>query len=231
MTASTTAREAGHTVIVDADADDVYRLIADVSQWPRIFPPTVHAEQVELNGQRERIRLWATANGEVKTWLSRRRLDPVARRVEFRQEVSAPPVAEMGGIWIVEPHSAGGCVVRLLHDYRAVDDKPGSLAWIERAVDRNSRAELGALKATAELARQSEELLLTFDDTVRIAGAARDVYEFIYDAARWTERLPHVSRVRLVEDVPNIQELEMDTKAKDGSAHTTSSVRICLPHQ
>ena len=66
-------------------------------------PPTVHADYAERGETEERIRLWATANGEVKNWTSRRRLDPAALRVEFRQEVSSPPVAAMGGTWIVEP--------------------------------------------------------------------------------------------------------------------------------
>ena len=46
------------------------------SNWPRIFPPTIHVDQVERDGTQERIRIWATANGEPKNWTSRRTLDP-----------------------------------------------------------------------------------------------------------------------------------------------------------
>jgi aromatase len=224
-------RQVEHEITVNAPAAAVYRLIADVGNWPRIFPPTVYVDYVERSGPSERIRIWATANGEAKNWTSGRVLDPAKLRIEFRQEVSTPPVAAMGGTWLIEPVSAGESRVRLLHDYRAVGDDPDNMAWIEQAVDRNSRSELAALKTSAELASGSaDDLMLSFEDTVRIDGAAKDVYDFINEAQLWKERLPHVVRVSLTEDTPGLQILEMDTRTKDGSTHTTKSVRVCFPH-
>lgn len=223
-------REAQHEIEVMAPADAVYQLIADVGNWPQAFPPTVHVEHREEGDNEERIQIWATANGEAKTWTSRRVLDPGARRIDFRQEVSQPPVGAMGGAWLIEPVADGVCRVRLLHDYRAVDDDPDKLAWIDQAVDRNSHAELAALKANAELATSRSDLLLRFDDRVRIDGAAKDAYDFVDQAQLWKERLPHVARVSLTEDSPGLQILEMDTMTKDGSVHTTRSVRVCFAH-
>lgn len=223
-------REVEHEIRVRAPAADVYRLIAEIENWPRIFPPTVYADYAERWEQEERIRIWAIANGDIKNWTSRRELDPAALRIRFRQEVSAPPVAAMGGTWLVEPVSEGECRVRLLHDYRAIDDDPGQLAFIGRAVDTNSRSELAALKASAELDDgTSAGRLLQFADTVRIDGSAKDVYDFLNEAQRWGERLPHVARIDLRETVPGLQILEMDTRAKDGSTHTTKSIRVCFP--
>lgn len=225
-------REVEHEITVSAPAGAVYRLIADVENWPHIFPPTVHVDLIDGSGQEQRIRIWATANGEAKNWISRRVLDPVRLRIGFRQEVSSPPVARMGGSWLIEPVAAQECRVRLRHDYRAVDDDPEKLAWIDAAVDRNSRSELAALKANAELRTgPADGLLLSFQDTVRIDGDAKDVYDFVNDAQLWKERLPHVLRVTLGEDTPGLQVLEMDTRAKDGSTHTTRSVRVCFPHR
>ncbi|MEU0247471.1 aromatase/cyclase [Streptomyces sp. NPDC006235] len=226
-----TTREVEHEITVRAAADAVYRLIAEVENWPTLFPPTVHVEHLERGADDERIRIWATANGRPKTWTSRRTLDDDRLRIGFRQEVSAPPVAAMGGAWLVEPAGAGECRVRLLHDYRAVDDDPAHLAWIDQAVDRNSRAELAALKANAELALGARESTLSFEDSVHVQGSAADVYDFLNDAGRWSERLPHVAAVTLEEETPGIQILRMDTKAKDGSTHTTESVRVCSPHR
>lgn len=226
----TATREVEHGIEVLAPADALYELIADVAKWPQIFPPSVHVEYVERDGLEEVIRIWATANGEAKTWTSRRALDPGLLRVDFRQERSQSPVASMGGAWIVEPLSEHESRVRLLHDYRAVDDDPEKLAWLDQAVDRNSRAELAALKANAELTIGGDELLLTFDDTVQIDGPAEDVYDFINDAHLWSERLPHVVRVSLEEETPGLQILEMDTRMKSGDVHTTKSVRVCFPH-
>jgi aromatase len=224
-------REVEHEIIVLAPAAAVYRLIAEVENWPRIFPPTIYADQVEQDGTTERIRIWATANGEPKSWTSQRTLDREALRITFRQEVSAPPVARMGGTWIIEPLTRTSARVRLLHDYRAVDDDPEALAWIDSAVDRNSRTELAALKANVEQVTGSADLTVSFTDTLQINGAAKDVYDFLNEAQLWPERLPHVAEVRLDEPSPALQRLVMDTRTQDGSTHTTESIRVCFPHR
>ncbi|MEQ8148054.1 aromatase/cyclase [Streptomyces sp. OP7] len=225
-----TTRQVEHEITVEAPAAAVYRLIAEVENWPRIFPPTIHVDHVERSTGEERIRIWATANGEAKNWTSRRTLDPERLRITFRQEVSTPPVAAMGGAWVIEPLSGGSARIRLLHDYRAVDDDPAGLRWIDEAVDRNSRAELAALKTNVELAHAAEDLTFSFEDTVHIAGSAKDAYDFVDEAGLWAERLPHVASVRFTEDTPGLQTLEMDTRAKDGSTHTTKSYRVTFPH-
>ncbi|MFA3873252.1 aromatase/cyclase [Streptomyces sp. MMCC 100] len=224
-----TTRQVEHEIAVDAPAAAVYRLIAEVENWPRIFPPTIYVDHVERGAGEERIRIWATANGEAKNWSSRRTLDPENLRITFRQEVSTPPVAAMGGTWIIEPLSTASARIRLLHDYRAVDDDPEGLKWIDEAVDRNSRSELAALKTNVERAHAAEEITFSFEDTVQITGSAKDAYDFVNEAGLWVERLPHVASVRFSEDTPGLQTLEMDTRAKDGSTHTTKSYRVTFP--
>ncbi|MFF0880708.1 aromatase/cyclase [Micromonospora aurantiaca (nom. illeg.)] len=215
-----------HRVTVAAPVAVIYDLVADVGCWPVVFPPTVHAEQIERSGDGERIRIWATANDEVKNWTSRRILDRAARSITFRQDRPAHPVAAMSGEWRFEPAGPDKTVVRLLHTYRAVDDDPGHLDWIRRAVDRNSEAELSALAAAAG---RDDELLLSFEDAVSINGRAADAYTVIDEAGLWPQRLPHVARVVLDERVRGVQSLAMDTRTADGSVHTTVSIRICLP--
>ncbi|MBD0734334.1 aromatase/cyclase [Streptomyces sp. CBMA29] len=225
-----TTREVEHEITVRAPAADVYRLLAEVENWPRLFPPSVYVDYLERDGNEERIRIWATANGEAKNWSSRRTLDPDALRIRFWQEVSTPPVAEMTGTWIIERLGEWESRVRLLHTYRAIDDDPEGLQWIDEAVDRNSRAELPGLKTNLELSARDAGLSLSFEDSVRVEGAAKDVFDFVNEAHLWTERLPHVAKVELTEDTPGLQTLRMDTLTKDGSTHTTESVRVCFPH-
>ncbi|MFJ9821228.1 aromatase/cyclase [Streptomyces sp. NPDC101151] len=227
MTTTSAVRETEHEISVAAPAERVYALIADVEGWPEVFPPTVHAECVERDGDAEVIRLWATANGTAKTWTSRRRHDPERMSVSFRQERSQHPVGGMGGQWVVEPVSDSECRVRLLHDFFAASDDPADLEWISRAVDRNSESELRALRTSAE--PTGSDRLITFDDTVSVDGSAKDVYDFLNEAQLWSERLPHVARVSLEEETPGLQILEMDTTTKDGRVHTTRSVRVCRP--
>ncbi|MFE2286519.1 aromatase/cyclase [Streptomyces sp. NPDC059443] len=225
-----TTREVEHEITIAAPASDVYRLLADVTNWPRIFPPTIHVDRVDFTGTQERIRIWATANGQPKNWTSRRTLDPEGLRITFRQEVTTNPVASMGGEWIIEPLGEDSSRVRLLHDYRAIDDDAHDLLWIDEAVDKNSRSELAALKVNVEFAHGAEDVTFSFEDTVAIAGSAKDAFDFINEADLWEERLPHVATVRLTEDTPGLQTLEMDTRAKDGSVHTTKSHRVTFPH-
>lgn len=225
-----TTREVEHEITVGAPAPAVYRLLAEVANWPRIFPPTIHVDQVGRSGDEERIRIWATAGDEAKNWTSRRTLDPEGLRITFRQEISAPPVAAMGGVWIIEPLGENESRIRLLHDYRAVGDDPAALAWIDEAVDRNSRSELTALRTNVEAAHGAADLTFSFTDSVTVDGAAKDLFDFVNEAGRWAERLPHVASVRLTEDTPGLQTLEMDTRAKDGSTHTTKSYRVTFPH-
>ncbi|GGU89486.1 actinorhodin polyketide synthase bifunctional cyclase/dehydratase [Streptomyces filipinensis] len=222
-----------HSITVAAPPQACYALVADVASWPQVFGPTVHVEVQEESrddaGTGEQLlRIWAIANEQVRTWTSRRTLDPHSRTVTFRQVVPAAPVASMGGTWRIEALEDGTTRVVLLHDYRAVHDDPEAEELIERAVDRNSVAELAALKNAAELGESAAELQFTFSDSVTVAGAAGDVYAFLDRADLWPERLPHVARLALTEDEPGIQHMDMDTRSPDGSLHNTTSVRVCL---
>ncbi|MFF7052759.1 aromatase/cyclase [Streptomyces griseorubiginosus] len=220
--------ESRHEIKISAPAETVYRMLAHAEDWPRLFPPNIYVDHVERGEREERIRIWATAGDTVKNWTSRRTLDPENLRIRFRQEVSTPPVAAMGGTWHIEALPSGDALVRLDHDYQAVDAE--SLAWLDEVVDGNSRSELENLRAIAESEGATDEGTCSFEDTIAISGSAADVYEFIDRADLWTERLPHVLAVRLEEPAPGLQTLEMDTLSKDGSSHTTKSYRVCLPH-
>lgn len=215
-----------HAVTVAASADTVYRLVADVTEWPHTFAPTVHVRRIEGDDRAERLRLWALANGEVRSWVSRRELDPVTRRVRFRQEVSSPPVTGMGGEWQIEETGDGLTEVVLLHDFAVDNDDPGHVAWVQAAIDRNSEAELAALRVAAEQGPRRAELVLTFSDSVLVDGPAEQIYDVLYRADRWPGLLPHVSRLDLAEDESGAQTVDMDTRAIDGTTHTTRSYRV-----
>ncbi|MFF5448616.1 aromatase/cyclase [Streptomyces sp. NPDC012888] len=218
-----------HEVTIAAPAGVVYGLIADAARWPLYFPPNVHVEQLESDGSRERLHMWATAEGQVKSWRSRRTLDPGSRRVEFRQEVSAAPVESMSGTWIVEPRGAASCRLVLLHEFTVIGDDAGDAAWVERATDTNSRAELGNLQRLAEDWERLDELVMSFEDSVRVDGPAEEVYGFLHRVQDWPELVPHVARLDLTEPEPGVQVMAMDTLTADGNKHTTESVRVCFP--
>ncbi|MFF0488291.1 aromatase/cyclase [Nocardia sp. NPDC004068] len=217
-----------HTIDIAAPAATVYHMLAEVENWPQLFPPTIYADELDADGREQRIRIWATAGDGVKHWISRRVLDPDRLRIEFRQEVSSPPIAAMGGAWIVAERPGDRCHVRLLHDYRAVD--ADRLSWIDEVVDRNSRTELAALKTTIESGVAEADSRFSFEDTVEVRGTAPEIFDFLNDAHLWPQRLPHVAAVELSEPEPGTQSLAMDTVAVDGSRHRTMSYRITFPH-
>ncbi|MGY0490675.1 aromatase/cyclase [Streptomyces sp. WG-D5] len=219
-----------HCVEVDAQPGVVYGLIADAVRWPLFFPPNVHVERLEFDGREERLRMWATANGEVRSWISERTQDPAARRVTFRQTRPQAPVETMDGTWIVEERPGGGSRLTLLHDFTVTGDRYDDVVWVERACDTNSRAELDNLKRLAERWARLDDLVLSFEDSVRVNGPAELVYDFLYRVGDWPELIPHVSRLDLTEPTPGVQVMSMDTVTGDGSAHTTESVRVCFPH-
>ncbi|MEU2027088.1 aromatase/cyclase [Streptomyces sp. NPDC016469] len=219
-----------HSVDVDAQPGVVYGLIADAERWPLFFPPNVHVERLEFDGRDERLRMWATANGDVRSWLSERAQDPAARRITFRQTRPQAPVETMEGTWIVEERPGGGARLVLLHDFTVAGDRPDDVRWVETACDTNSRAELASLKGIAERWTLLDDLVLSFEDSVRVHGPAELVYDFLYRVGDWPELVPHVSRLDLTEPAPGVQVMAMDTVTADGSTHTTESVRICFPH-
>ena len=220
-----------HIVNVNAPAKTIYGLIADVTKWPYIFSPTVHVQTMQLDDNNERLRLWAFANGQVRTWASRRTLDPGCLRIRFHQVITSPPVESMGGEWVIEPLADGSTRVVLLHDFTIINDDPDDRAFVTRAVDHNSNAELAALKRAAELGDDFGMLVLSFTDSITVNAPVERVYDFLYRADLWPERLPHVARLELEESVPNVQSMVMDTRSTDGSIHTTRSVRVCFPNE
>jgi hypothetical protein len=229
--ASTERQHTTHEIDIAAPADIVYRIIADATSWPQYFRPTVHVERSEVDATTERLRIWATANDAVKAWTSRRHLDATGRRVRFEQEVSTPPVAFMGGEWIVDPGPGGSTRLVLTHEFAAVDDDPAGIEWITRATNRNSETELANIKTLAEGWDRLARLVFSFEGSVVVHGPLEAVYEFLYRADQWPDRLPHVARLELREDVENVQHMVMDTRAKNGSVHTTESGRVCFPSQ
>jgi aromatase len=218
-----------HDVEIAAPATVVYGLISNAVRWPLFFPPNVHVQQLESDGTDERLRMWAMANGTVKSWTSHRRLDLAGRRIDFRQEVPAAPLTGMGGSWIVEERGEAASRLVLLHDFTVGAGRLEDARWVERATDTNSRAELGRVKDLAQRRPRLDALVLSFEDSVRVEGPAQPVYDFLYRVGDWPRLLPHVDRLHLTEDTPGVQVMAMDTRTADGSVHTTESIRVCFP--
>lgn len=210
-----------HRIEVAAPAGVVYGLIADAERWPLFFAPNVYVEPLDLEGPEQRLRMWARAEGRITSWITRRTLDPGARRIAFRQEVTSAAVDSMRGVWHVEPRADGSSLLTLERQFTAAD---GHLAP-DRIGDANIRAHLAGLKSLAERWAVLDELVVTVEDTVRVEGPSELVYGFLYRAAAWPGTVPGAAGVHLAEDVPGIQTLH----TQDGVGDTVA-VRLCFPH-
>lgn len=223
-------RRLSHAVDVAAPAGVVYGLIADAERWPLYFPPNVYVERLDFDGVRERLRMWCLADGQVKSWTSGRIQDSAQRRISFHQDQIMAPAESMGGVWSVQPLGPDRCRLTVEHEFTAVGDRPEDVAWLEQATIANAHSDLRSLRFLAERWARLDELVLSFEESVRVKGPAELVYGFLYEVADWPGQVPHVRRVDLAEPQVGVQKVTMSLAAADGGTHTVESVRVCFPH-
>lgn len=219
-----------HSIDINAPAGIVYGLITDAVRWPLFLGPDVHVERLETDGTDERLRMWAFTGGSLRSWICLRMLDLVTRRVEFRHSPPQPPVRTLHGTWAVEELPGHISRLTVLHDFTLHGDLAREAHQVEQALGSTSRAELAGLKRAAERWRRLDDVVLCFEETVRVDAPADAVHTFLHRAGDWPRLLPHVSRVRLDEQISGIQLLTVDTLTETGTTQTTESVRICFPH-
>jgi aromatase len=147
---------AEHTVTVDADADIVYEVLADVEGYAKLFPPTESVTLLEESDSHQIARLVVDVNGQLQSWVSRRDLDPEHRTIAYQQLEKAPIVEHMGGEWRALAIDANRTQLVLTHDFaaRTTDGVPTleqATALLQAAVERNSVADLAAVCQEAEL--------------------------------------------------------------------------------
>jgi acyl carrier protein/uncharacterized protein YndB with AHSA1/START domain len=202
-----------HSVVVNAPAAVVYPLLADVTLAPTLFA----APLWYLRESGDRVRVWVLANGEVASWTSVRRLDPVNCVITFEQTDTHPLVSSMRGEFRLIERD-GTTEVLLDHEFVTRD-----VDFVTRATNTNSSGQLAALRTLAEL--PLAELLYTTTDTVEARGRAEDAYEFVHDVDRWPDRLPHIDSL----DVHGDGDVQYLTK--DVGGQVSESVRLCFPHE
>lgn len=215
-----------HTAKIAAPAEVVFDLIADATSWPQFFAREVHAERLCDATGSDLLRRWFLTPQEdaVRVLTYRRRVDRGALQIAFHSDED-----RLSGEWRFTPLSANETHVELEY-------QPGDGLGLDLdALDLEAAGWLEGLTRTAELRSgdvdEVAELVLTFEDTLFIAGAATDAYEVLYEADKWPERIAHVKRLELTENSPGIQFFDMDTSTPDGVPHTTRSVRVCLPER
>jgi C7-C12 aromatase (ARO/CYC) len=211
---------------IDAPAAVVFELLRDVERWTQLFTGVVFARRTPTGADTDETTVWLLREGErVDAVQSRRTLEPAAGRITVVDEPGTAPFRSARSEWQVSEDGGTGCTLSYLAEHSVdgpVEPHATRLdAWISGFL-----AQLGAVAAQHT---ELDDLIISFEDELFIAGEVADVYGLLYRCAQWPERFPHVKRIVLDEDVPNVQFFDMDTVTPEGRAHTTRSVRLCFP--
>ncbi|MFD6037060.1 SRPBCC family protein [Streptomyces griseoincarnatus] len=223
------------TVCVAAPAHVVYGMLADAPRWPVLLPSYVHVERMDFDGARETLLAWEFQDGRVRSSRLRRTLRPQAHRVDFEQDDPAWPGDTVAGSWSVEPDGAERSLVTL---WQQTPNAPAGTSAGPDGLDADAAGRLARLREAAERWDRLDELLLAFEERMRIEGPAELVYDFLYRVEDWPELLPHVDGSSVREDRPGTQVVVLDTGAAgagfaagpDDGAAGFETVRLCFPH-
>lgn len=225
---------ASHEARVQSSAKEVYRLLADLDSWPRIFAPFAHVARLggvdggaEGAGS-ERIGMWSVWGDTVEHWAVRRSLDEAALRIDFFPESVQPPVTSMRRSWLVEAESERACLVRLEQECRVSEADPGAADTVADSLKELGQREVSAVREAAEIASLHPDLLVTVEDVVDIDGSPAAVYAALYQAGDWPSFMPHVARAEVRDFGADSQLLELETIESHGGTFTTRSARVGL---
>jgi aromatase len=144
-----------HTVTVEAPADVVYAVLADVEGYADLFPPTESVTMLEETEAYQIARLVVDVSGQVQSWVTRRDLDRERRTISYRQLENAAMVESMGGEWRALPLDDQHTQLVITHDFaarttEAVPSQKKATELLRTAVENNSHADLDAVRKEAE---------------------------------------------------------------------------------
>ena len=149
-----------HCITIEAPVQVVYDILADVVGYATLFPPTRSVEILEEDTGYQIARLEVDVGGQLQTWTSRRNLVADRRIISYQQIQKAPLLKHMSGEWRCFPLTEQRTQLVLTHDFEVREPTEGKVigqytpeeaeAIVCDAVERNSRADLAAVKKEAE---------------------------------------------------------------------------------
>jgi len=215
-------------MLIAAPAERVRSLVDDVVGWTQLHKPAVHAEILEDTGDERLIRHWAvTGRDSVRTWTARRTRAADGSRISFTHEEPEAPFATLEGAWTFQERD-GKTLVEMRHDFTLSDGLDALADELSARLHAGSRDYLRTLGHAAENHEEMNRLIISFTDALFIAGDVKDAYDYLWEADKWEERIPHIAKLDLEEPAPDVQFFDMLTSTPDGSSHRTRSVRVTV---
>ncbi|MFI6660242.1 aromatase/cyclase [Streptomyces sp. NPDC050523] len=215
-------------LLVAAPVEEVRSLVEDVVGWTQLHKPAVHVEILADSGREQRVRHWAVAGRDsVRTWTTRRTGAADGSRISFVHEDPEAPFASLGGAWTFQEQD-GKTLVEMSHDFTTADGGRAGAQELSARLRAGTRDYLRTLGHAAENRAELDRLIISFTDALFIAGDINDAYDYLWEADKWEERIPHIAKLDLEEPAPGVQFFDMLTSTPDGSSHRTRSVRVTV---
>jgi len=126
-----------------------FELVSNVDRWRALHDSLVAVEHLGFDGVCERVRFVKRIDGVTHGLNMMLDLNPKRMQVRFRHVDVLPPLASMGGLWLVVPKGRGS-MVTLDHYYRVADNSPVTAAQVERQLAEESTSMLSALQHTVD---------------------------------------------------------------------------------
>ena len=104
-----------NTIQVEAPADIIFRLAADVPRWAQFLPHYRYVRVLDRRGGRMLVRMAAHRDGIPVSWTSVLETRPAERRILFRHVRGATRGMEVE--WRIEPRPDGSTRVSIQHDF------------------------------------------------------------------------------------------------------------------
>ncbi len=212
-------------------AEVAFGIMLKAERWPQLFSTIVHTDFALREEGKDEVRVWGMqGENAVRAWTTRRVIDHEGMRIAFTNEPAIAPMTVMGGEWSFSPQPDGTTKINIRHEFGLPDNTKVPAGRIIQELERHSKIQLEQLRQATERSAELDDLILDFEDPLYVGGAAEDAWKMLYEADKWPERLAHVAKLTMTEEVAGIQFFDMDTTTSDGRPHTTRSVRVCLPY-
>ncbi|MFE9355155.1 SRPBCC family protein [Streptomyces olivaceoviridis] len=230
MTGTDRAGRAVAEAVVAAPARTVYELLTGLETWPRLFPWILHTEPLERDGHDDVVRYWGITDQEtIRTWVSRRHLDPDALRMKFEQEGAIGEVARLTGSWSFTPGRDGGTRVEAVHAFEVAEGAPTAPEKVAAMFHGRTRVQLARLTECAEGLAELDRRTLSFSGSLSVRADPAEVHRVLAEPRRWPELLPDVVHAHTVDKAPGVHFLELAERDADGDVRTSRTARLVLP--
>ena len=105
-----------NSVRIDAPADTVFRLAAEVEFWPVLLPHYRYVRVLRRGAGRRLVKMAASRDGIPVSWTSIQWLEPARHRITFRHVtgVTRGMVVE----WLIRPVDGAAVVVTISHRFQ-----------------------------------------------------------------------------------------------------------------